>query len=78
MPRFCMMALLMLFSPDGPSTRNRQLPSKPAGMVSGCCTGSGHPASKPSLLRSSSVAASCEHRRAKTDRLDTELLKHCP
>jgi transposase len=37
--------------------------------------GSRRAASRPTLFRAASVAVSREHRRAKTDRLDTELLK---
>ena len=50
-------------------------PLRPAGTVSGWRAGLEHAASRPTLSTHPSVAVSREHRRAKTDRLDTELLK---
>ena len=44
-------------------------------MAFGSHAGSGPAASKPYVIHPNSVAVSREHRRAKTDRLDTELLK---
>ena len=57
-------------------------PTRPAEMASGWRGGCGGRASKPEpapakagVIHPTSVAVSREHRRAKTDRLDTELLK---
>ena len=44
-------------------------------MGSGWRGGCGHATSKLYVIHPTSVAVSREHRRAKTDRLDTELLK---
>src|SRR5438067_13738832 len=62
---------------SGPAARSRglRLPSKPAATASGWRAGLRRVGVEAHVIHASSVAVSREHRRAKTDRLDTELLK---
>ena len=60
--------------PAAPS-RGLRLPSKPAATASGWRAGLTARGVEAHVIHASSVAVSREHRRAKTDRLDTELLK---
>ena len=59
----------------GAQSRASLSPSRPAATASGWRAGCGRTASRRTSSMPTSVAVSREHRRAKTDRLDTELLE---